>query len=237
MTAKKLTFTFMKKIYFILLFLGLNLSAQQMYDVVILPKNFSLFNGENRYDLDKLVKSFFESEGFKVYSESEILPETIAYNRCGALTVDVYEKNALMVTKVYVEIKNCKNEVLLVSDIGDSRQKAYLRAYNEALRKALESLKGNTKFSKSSSDFITEATVSNTKYTDKTLFAIPTQTGYKLVDDVPNVIFELTKSSSPEIFMAKKGNLQGLFVKKESNWFFEYNNGDQLVSEKVEVKF
>ena len=37
--------------------------------------------------------------------------------------------------------------------------------------------------------------------------------------------------------MAKKGNLQGLFVKKESNWFFEYNDGNRLVSEKVEVKF
>jgi hypothetical protein len=225
----------MKKLTLFLFLSCFSLTAQEFYDIVILPNNFSLFNGENRYNLDVLTKSFFESEGFKVYSSSVILPDQLANNRCNALFVDVQENNALLVTKVYVELKNCKNEILFTSELGDSREKSFSKAYNEALRKALQSMKGKTRFKKD----IVEQTivVSNPKIVGEFLYAIPTHTGYKLVDEVPNLIFELTKSSSPDIFMAKKGNLQGLLIKKENNWFFEYNDGNQLISERVEVKF
>lgn len=225
----------MKKLTLFLFLSCFSLTAQQFYDNVILPNNFSLFNGENRYNLDVLTKSFFESEGFKVYSNSDILPDQLANNRCDALFVDVHESNALLVTKVFVEIKNCKNEVVFKSELGESREKSFSKAYNEALRKSLQTMKGKTRFKKD----VVEQTivVSAPKIIGDFLYAIPTQTGYKLVDEVPNLIFELTKSSSSDIFMAKKGNLQGLLIKKENNWFFEYNDGNQLVSEKVDVQF
>jgi hypothetical protein len=37
--------------------------------------------------------------------------------------------------------------------------------------------------------------------------------------------------------MAKKGEVQGVLVAKNNQWFFEFYQGDQLISEKIEVKF
>ena len=244
----------MKKIIFLLL-ISVQLVAQNQNEYIIVPSKFDFSSKTNPFNLSELTKSFFESEGYKVYFESDVLPNDLANNRCMSLYVNLLDRSRLFNRSLIVQVKDCNGNVLHESIKGTSSIKDHKRAFNEALRLALASLRGKTKFeSKESSDVynnqaakvavVNNATTSLQAYKTneksisvQTLFAIPTQSGYKLVDEVPNVIFELTKSSSPEIFMAKKGNLQGLFVKKESNWFFEYNNGNQLVSEKVEVKF
>ena len=69
------------------------------------------------------------------------------------------------------------------------------------------------------------------------LTAIAIQNGYKLVDSVPSVIYELLATSIENVFTAKKGTISGTFLKKNTGWYFEYYQNDQLVSEKVEVKF
>jgi hypothetical protein len=69
------------------------------------------------------------------------------------------------------------------------------------------------------------------------LTAIAIQNGYKLVDSVPTVIYELLATSIENVFTAKKGTISGTFLKKNTVWYFEYYQNDQLVSEKVEVKF
>ena len=70
-----------------------------------------------------------------------------------------------------------------------------------------------------------------------TLFAIPIVNGYKLVNDKPETIFILKKTSADNIFIAQKDSKSGVLMKKSSGWFFEYYEGDKLFSEKVEVKF
>ena len=70
-----------------------------------------------------------------------------------------------------------------------------------------------------------------------TLFAIPTANGYKLVNDKPETIFVLKKTSAENVFLAHKDSRSGVLMKKTSGWFFEYYEGDKLFSEKVEVKF
>jgi uncharacterized beta-barrel protein YwiB (DUF1934 family) len=51
------------------------------------------------------------------------------------------------------------------------------------------------------------------------------------------VIFKLNKTSSPTFFTASKGSVQGVFIQKDNEWFFEYYENEKLVSEKVAVKF
>ena len=70
-----------------------------------------------------------------------------------------------------------------------------------------------------------------------TLFAIPTANGYKLVNDKPETIFILKKTSADNIFIAQKDSKSGVLMKKSSGWFFEYYEGEKLISEKVDVKF
>lgn len=69
------------------------------------------------------------------------------------------------------------------------------------------------------------------------LYAQPTSYGYQLIDSEPKVIMKVYKTSNPASFMAKKGEVQGVLVAKNNQWFFEYYQGDQLISEKIEVKF
>lgn len=69
------------------------------------------------------------------------------------------------------------------------------------------------------------------------LYAQPTSYGYQLIDSEPKVIMKVYKTSNPASFMAKKGDLQGVLVSKDNQWFFEYYQNDKLFSEKIDVKF
>jgi hypothetical protein len=85
------------------------------------------------------------------------------------------------------------------------------------------------------------STVNEAKTTDVKssglLYAQPTSYGYQLIDSEPKVIMKIYKTSNPVSFMAKKGEVQGVLVAKNNQWFFEFYQGDQLISEKIEVKF
>ena len=69
------------------------------------------------------------------------------------------------------------------------------------------------------------------------LYAQPTSYGYQLIDSEPKVVMKVYKTSNPASYMAKKGDIQGALVSKDSQWFFEYYQNDKLVSEKIDVKF
>ncbi len=69
------------------------------------------------------------------------------------------------------------------------------------------------------------------------LYAQPTIYGFQLIDSEPKVVMKVYKTSNPASFMATKGSIQGILVSKDNQWFFEYYQNDQLISEKVEVKF
>ena len=69
------------------------------------------------------------------------------------------------------------------------------------------------------------------------LYAQPTSYGYQLIDSDPKVVMKVYKTSNPASYMAAKGSVQGVLVSKDNQWFFEYYQGDKLISEKVDVKF
>lgn len=241
----------MKKVVLIIgLFLSFVSVAQESYKYIIIPSQFSFFTEPNKYGLNELTKSFFQSEGFEVYYDNEKLPDELSKNRCLALYANALENNNMFVTKIHFELKDCTNNVLLKSELGTSREKQYKLAYTQTFREALSSLKGKINFKKadeiqnvevvetpkevvevSKNEIITSNEATNT------LFAIPTANGYKLVNDKPETIFVLKKTSADNIFIALKDSKSGVLMKKTSGWFFEYYEGDKLFSEKVEVKF
>ncbi|MBA4317066.1 MAG: hypothetical protein C0412_01565 [Flavobacterium sp.] len=69
------------------------------------------------------------------------------------------------------------------------------------------------------------------------LYAQPTSYGYQLIDSEPKVVMKVYKTSNPASYMAAKGSVQGVLVSKDNQWFFEYYQGDKLISEKINVKF
>jgi hypothetical protein len=69
------------------------------------------------------------------------------------------------------------------------------------------------------------------------LRAIPTESGYTLVNYSDNVVMVLYSTSLDTVFLAGKEIYKGVLLKKNSGWFFEYDFDGIVYSEKVEVKF
>jgi len=244
----------MKKITLLLLLLSSTFSiAQEQYKYMIIPSKFSFFKEENKYNLNSVSKYFFEKEGFQVYFDTETLPEELAKNRCLAVYANAIENNTLFLTKITFEIKDCHNTLIFTSNQGTSREKDLKTANTLAFREALSSMSTKLKLKTAPQKTIYHTTVepittieSNTKENDvasKTtettnpLFAIPTSNGYKLVDANPSTIMVLYNTSNSSIFIAKKDTIQGVLIKNNGNWIFEYYINEKLVSEKVAVKF
>ncbi|WP_445457110.1 hypothetical protein [Flavobacterium sp. HNIBRBA15423] len=243
----------MRKMTFIVaIVFSLLTQAQEKYKYVVVPEQFSFFKEANKYNLNSLTKSFFESEGFTVFYDTDDLPEELLKNRCFALYVNVVENNSMFVTKNTVEVKDCKNKVLATSIEGTSREKDFDRAYNQALRTALTSLKG--KLNLTTENLVASSKVEQALEKPKVLedlipvgkelenknllYALPTNIGFKLVNAIPNVIFKLQKTSIDNLYLAERGMMDnGLFYKKEESWFYEYYKNDKLIIEKIEVKF
>jgi hypothetical protein len=143
-------------------------------------------------------------------------------------------------------LKDCANKVVYTSLSGSSREKEYQKSYNESFRMALMAMKGQLNFTNSSQEVVSNSynsvsvvpTIDNSKNIAKEkLVAVPIQNGYKLENSVSEVVYELLATSIENVFTAKKGSLNGTFLKKNTGWFFEYYQNNQLISEKVEVKF
>ena len=91
------------------------------------------------------------------------------------------------------------------------------------------------------SDKVATNTANDTKVsegkTSNLLYAQPTSYGYQLIDSEPKVVMKVYKTSNPVSFMATKGSVQGILVAKDNQWFFEYYQNDQFISEMINVKF
>ena len=246
----------MKKLLFLSMLLFSMMSVgQDYYKVIIMPKKFDFLKEENQFNLNVLCKSFFEKEGFEVFYASDMLPIEVANNRCNALFLSVVEESSMFKTKIKIELKDCQNNIITFSDEGESRDKSFERAYNEATRSALLSFRGATKFKNENNAKIVKTkeeiivakaedpkiqdikSVNKIESSSKILNSEITKNGYNLIDENKNVKFELLKTSNPTIFMAKKGNIQGVFTLNGKNSKFESYQNDVLVVEEVEVKF
>ena len=220
--------------------------AQENYKYVIVPKKFSFFSEENEYNTSAMTKVFFEKEGFIVFFDTDEFPSELANNRCLALFANPLKQSNMFVTKINFELKDCANKIIYTSIQGSSKEKEYQKSYNESFRMALAAMKGQLNFTNTSTGnaLIEKETVTATPIAVESknvsmerLTAITIQNGYKLVDSVPTVIYELLATSIENVFTAKKGSISGTFLKKNTGWYFEYYQNDKLVSEKVEVKF
>lgn len=69
------------------------------------------------------------------------------------------------------------------------------------------------------------------------LYAQERANGYQLVDSTPKIRMQLLKSSSPNVFIAESGTINGVVYTDNGKWFFEYYNANELVTEELNIKF
>lgn len=224
------------------------------YKAVIVPLKYDFLKTENQYRLSTMTKANLLKAGFQAFYANEQLPAGFA-DRCDLLYVDVKRDSGFLITKLYLEFRDCYGKVIYTSQVGRSKEKEYESAYRESLELAFVSINAlNYKYNgKTANSTNTAASAPVTSQTlaataivsapvaDMTdpnlLYAQPTENGYQLIDKTPKVVMKLLKTSRPDSFIAIKDGIQGSLNAKDNQWFFEYYKNDQLVSEKVVVKF
>ena len=75
------------------------------------------------------------------------------------------------------------------------------------------------------------------KQPEGTLYAQAIANGYQLIDTTPKVVLTLLKTSEENYFIASNATNNGIVLKKNEDWFFEYYKDGRLVSEKLLIKF
>jgi uncharacterized UPF0160 family protein len=251
-------------ILFLLLFIA-NYSFSQSindYKAVIIPMKYDFQKSENQYRLQTKTKVNLASAGMVGFYFVESTPAE--YNdRCKLLYLDVVEDKAFLTTKLSVLFKDCNGTIIYQSPNGKSKEKGFEDAYTEALVEAFKYVtkleyaynggNANTSANATSNVVAVPTTVvavatpvvnvavsaSNTTAENNlnVLYAQPTSYGYQLIDSEPKVIMKIYKTSNPSSFIAKKEAIQGTLITKDNQWFFEYYQNDQLISEKINVKF
>jgi len=109
------------------------------YKYVIVPNKFDFLNEPDQYRLNTLTKVLLEKHGFTTIMEDEKFPDDAVLNNCLSLKANVLNESGVFNSKLKVQLKNCKNEVVFTTAIGSSREKMYQVAYTLALRQAFRS--------------------------------------------------------------------------------------------------
>ncbi|MDO7170759.1 hypothetical protein [Mariniflexile sp. AS56] len=112
-----------------------NLNA---YKYVIVPKKYDFLKEADQYQLNSLTEFLFNKYGFIALMEGSNYPEDVMRNRCLALKSNLVKDTGMFKTKLAVELKNCNDQVIYTSEMGESREKEYQRAYTEAVRDAFK---------------------------------------------------------------------------------------------------
>ncbi|TGD57075.1 hypothetical protein [Flavobacterium humi] len=205
------------------------------YKYVQIPAKFDFLKTKDQYGLNTITKVYFEQKGFGVVYDNEIINDAFLLDNCNKLYVDVLEDRTFFATKLTVVIKDCTNRVVYTSEEGTSRKKEHALAYNEALRTALKSFdKQNYTYTGkvAKTPLQTVQPVKTENPVNKTEAA-----GNVTVEKVVTIQMSIQKTSDPNVYIASSGNKNGVVLKKGNEWFFEYYQNDQLLSEKVNLKF
>lgn len=134
MILKSIVFT----IFLMTSFIGASQVNLNEYKYVIVPKRFDSFKNENQHKTSTLVSYLFSKKGFvTVYDDN--LPAELNADRCLGLTADLINNSSMFTTKTALELKDCNNKVLFLTDEGKSKQKDYKASFNEAITKAFDS--------------------------------------------------------------------------------------------------
>ncbi|CAN5172512.1 hypothetical protein BH23BAC2_BH23BAC2_16620 [soil metagenome] len=133
----------MRKAFLLIFFAGIiNSQGQELssYKYVLIPGKYEFLKEADQYQLNSLTKFLFEKYGFETYVEGEGIPGEYLNNRCEGLFANVENNSGMLRTRLRVTLKDCNNRQVFISEEGVSKEKDYRNSYQEALRKAFESI-------------------------------------------------------------------------------------------------
>lgn len=134
----------MKKLLFVAFMvfgiaLGFSQTSLNDYKYIIVPTKYDFLREADKYQTNSLTKFLFNKYGFEAIMDNEEFPQDLASNRCLGLFSDVKKLKGLLKTKLQITLRDCNNKEVFKSQIGETREKEYEKAYNLALRDAFTS--------------------------------------------------------------------------------------------------
>lgn len=212
------------------------------YQYVVVPTKFDFMKVENEHRLNTIVKNKLEKMGFIAYYENNI-PLEVAQKSCEILKVDLVKGGTFVWTKMNLIFKDCQGKVVFQSDEGKSKDKDFKIAYTECTDQIFESLFAlKYKFEEAQEKSVVnkdelKSNVNQNEATNDNLIAEKTSSGYVLKNNQNQTIYKVTSTGKSDLFLAQRGQNNGMLYLKDGNWIFEYTINDQLFSEIVKVKF
>ncbi|WP_396181428.1 hypothetical protein [Flavobacterium sp.] len=219
-----------------LLFLSFTSFAQEN-KVIIISNKYEFQKEKNTYNINNMLKAILVSNNYQVFFDDEVLPVSIAQNRCNALTGVLLDNSNLLVTKLKFQIRDCKNNLLFETAEVKTREKDYQNAYIETVRMLSPELK------KYNATVIQEKDVVATPELDERLKISEFKTflncsfvkvgdGFSIFDVNQIQVLEMNITSSPNIFIAFKYGVNGVYTKTDKKGIFEYYfEGKYMVEE------
>ncbi len=110
------------------------------YKYIIVSKKYDFLKEVDQYQVNSLSKFLFNKYGFEALMEGEAYPEDLTKNRCLALKADALKEPGMFKTKLAIELKDCNDQVVYTSGLGESREKEFKKSYTEAIRNAFKSI-------------------------------------------------------------------------------------------------
>lgn len=225
--------------YLILFFISTSVVAQNDlsdYAYIVVPQQFDFQSKKDQYHLNTLTRHLFNSNGFHAIYEIERgdLPQ------CNGLYADIDKVKAFLKTKVVIKISDCNGREIYVSSEGDSKEKDYKEAYQEAIREAFRSIAALK---------VNQQDIASIK--DNTPNREPTETKQELVSKTgdewryelngqqfllvhePNtkVLFEVSDDGRTQIAQLKPTSQQGiyLFVTNQDSTIASFDKDNNLL--------
>ncbi len=224
------------------------------YKYIIVPSQYGFQKSEDSFQLNSLTKFLFNKEGFTAVLSTDNFPDDLAMNRCLALTVKLKRSSSMFSTKMNFELVNCNNVVIFSSKEATSKEKEYKKAYHEVVRKTFESIRARN-YKYVPKEEVVERAIHGKRINDKfittkeenkivtptvkedsgLLYAQPIKNGFQLVDSTPKRVYTIQHTSVKDIYILKDKN--GILYKQNNDWIAEYYSNNQLIKERVNIKF
>ena len=262
---------FQHKITTLVIFLftfSIALNAQEQlndYKYIVVQEQFSCQKKANDYQLNGLTQFLLQKQNFKVFLESESLPEDAVKNGCLVVYADVTEHSNIFKTKLKINFRNCNNQVVFTSEEGISSAKEYKVAYNVALRntiKTFQNFKHNYKVQKVSQPLVLEeedtldtivkpqekapntvlkkvVETTDLKVSKKDLYKAELIPGsvfcYQLKTDNNTIAYTILFSVKEDVYIIK--GMDAVIYKMNAQWILAQYKNDTLVTKAINIQF
>ncbi|PQB04955.1 hypothetical protein [Aureitalea marina] len=106
------------------------------YTYIVVPYQYTFLKGKDTHRLNTLTRYELRNYGYEAVFQEE-LPEDL--KRCDVLWLEAESKTGFPYTKTTVHLKDCNGFTVYSTKEGKSKEKEYKVAYQESMRRALES--------------------------------------------------------------------------------------------------